>query len=127
MTVAVPGKGRNLSAEVDDCLGRCRFFVVVEGIGRRGFEAIQNPWFEVRDAAGIQASQLLIDRRVERVIVRNIGNNALVTLKRAGVRVYVTCPGSALDAIERLGRGKLPCLEGPTVGFQYGSTRLEEA
>jgi predicted Fe-Mo cluster-binding NifX family protein len=84
------------------------------------FDAIQNPALKKRDAAGVQASSILISKGVDALVVRNIGHNALVTLDGGGIKVYVGPIGTVLNAIEKLKRGELILAERPTVGFQDG-------
>jgi len=109
---------------VGDRFGRCAFFIVVdpESIG---FEVIDNPGLEERNAAGVQASQMLISKGVDAVVVRNIGHNALVTLRAAGVTVYCRASGTVLNVIEKLKKGELASAERPTVGFQDGLDELK--
>ena len=119
MKVAVSAKGKSLHSHVDDRFGRCSFFVVVNPESME-FEAIENPGLKERDAAGVQASRILMEKGVDAVVVKNIGHNALVTLDGAGIKVYVGAVGTVLNAIDGLKKGKLTPAEQPTVGFQDG-------
>lgn len=119
MKAAIPAKGKSLDSDIDERFGHCSFFILLDPESM-GFQVIENPGVGERDAAGVLAAQMLIDRGVEAVVVRNIGHNALVTLKGAGVRVYLGIPGTVLDTIQKFKRGELSFAEGPTVGFQEG-------
>lgn len=123
MKIAVVAKGKTLRSQVDDRFGRCLFFIVVD-LESMGFEAIKNPGLEERDAAGIEACRILINKGVDAVVVKNIGHNALVTLNGSGIRVYVGASGTVFNAIEKLKKEELASTERPTVGFQDG---LDEA
>lgn len=124
MRVAVAAKGKTLCSQMDDRFGRCPFFVVVDSESM-GFELIENPGLEERDAAGIQACRMLIGKGVDAVAVNNIGHNALVTLSGAGIIVYVGAAGTVLNTIEKLKKGELTAAERPTVGFQDGLDQVE--
>ena len=124
MKVAVSAKGKSLHSHVDDRFGRCSFFVVVNPESME-FDAIENPGLKERDAAGVQASRILMGKGVDTVVVKNIGHNALVTLDGAGIKVYVGAAGTVLNAIEGLKKGKLTPAERPTVGFQDGLNSTE--
>lgn len=124
MKVAVSAKGKSLHSHVDDRFGRCSFFVVVNPESME-FDAIENPGLKERDAAGVQASRILMGKGVDAVVVKNIGHNALVTLDGAGIKVYVGAAGTVLNAIEGLKKGKLTPAEQPTVGFQDGLNPTE--
>ena len=119
MKVAVAATGKTPYSRVDNRFGRCSFFIVVN-LESMKFDAIENPGLKERDAAGIEASRVLISRDVDAVVVRNIGHNALVTLDGAGIQVYVGVAGTILNAIENLKRGEVTSVERPTVGFQDG-------
>jgi predicted Fe-Mo cluster-binding NifX family protein len=124
MKVGVAAKGKTLQSHVGDRFGRCAFFIVVDS-GSMRFEAIENPGLRERDAAGLQASHMLIQRGVDAVVAKNIGHNALVTLIGAGVQVYSGAAGTVLNAIEKLKNGELIPAERPTVGFQDGLDEVE--
>lgn len=119
MKVAVTAKGKTLCSHVANRFGRCSFFIVVDPESM-DFYTIKNPGLKERDAAGIEASRVLISRNVDAVVVRNIGHNALVTLDGAGIEVYIGGAGTVLNAIEKLKKGEMTSAEQPTVGFQDG-------
>ena len=119
MKVAIAAKGKTLCSHVDDRFGRCSFFIVVNPEST-GFDAIENPGLKERDAAGIEATRVLISKGVDAVLLRNIGHNVLVTLDGAGIEVYIGGAGRVLNAIEKLKKGEVTSAERPTVGFQDG-------
>lgn len=119
MRVAIAAKDETLHSPVDDRFGRCPFFLVVDPESM-AFEAIKNPGKKEKNAAGIQACQILISKGVGAVVVKNIGRNSLVTLSRAGIAVYIAPRGTVLNVIEKLKKGELVSAERPTVGFQDG-------
>ena len=120
--VAVAAKGKTLNSHLDDRFGHCCFFVVVDSESM-DFEWIGNPGLEKGDAAGVDASHVLIQKGVDAVVTRNIGHNALVTLRGAGIRIYLGVSGTVRNAIERVNQGELTVAERPTVGFQHGLDR----
>ena len=124
MKVAIAAKGKTLRSQVADRFGRCSFFIVGDPESM-GFEAIENTGLEERDAAGVQASGILISKDVDAVVVKNIGHNSLVTLGGAGIKVYVGATRTVLNAIEELKKGELISAEQPTVGFQDGLDEVE--
>jgi len=124
MKVAIPAKGKTLHSHVADRFGRCSFFVVVNPESME-FDAIENPGLKERDAAGVQASRILMGKGVDAVVAKNIGHNALVTLDGAGIKVYIGAARTVLNAIEKLKKGELTVAERPTVGFQDGLNATE--
>ena len=124
MKVAVASKGGTLSSLIDEHFGRSAFFVIAN-TESMAFESIENQGPKESDAAGVRASQMLIDRGVDAVVVKNIGHNALVTLRGAGIQVYGGASGVVVDIIDQLRKGKLAAAERPTVGFQDGLEETE--
>ena len=125
MKIGVPAKGENIHSPVDERFGRCPFFVLVDA-DSLALEVLKNPGPAERDAAGILACQMLIEKGADAVAVKNIGHNALVSLTGGGIRVYVGAEGSILDTVERLKKGQLSPAETATVGFQDGLTEGED-
>lgn len=122
MKVAVAAKGKTLNSHLDDRFGHCSFFVVVDSESL-DFEWIRNPGLKKGDAAGVDASHVLIQKGVEAVVTRNVGHNSVVTLRGAGIRIYLGGSETVRDAIERVNKGELTVAERPTVGFQQGLDR----
>jgi predicted Fe-Mo cluster-binding NifX family protein len=119
MKIAIASKGKTISSRVDDRFGRCPYFLVLDTKSMTT-ETIENPGQKEKNAAGIRAYQMLINKDISAVVVKNIGHNALVTLTGAGMDVYTVASGTVSAAIEKVKRGELTTAERPTVGFQEG-------
>lgn len=124
MKVAIAAEEKTIVSRVHDRFGRCPFFILVD-LESMGFEALENPGLEERDAAGVQACRMLIGKNVDSVVVRNIGHNSLVTLLGAGIKVYSGATETILSVIEKLKKGDLTRIQRPTVGFQDGLDEME--
>ena len=125
MKVGVPAKGESIDSAVDERFGRSPYFVLVDAASL-ALEVFKNPGPAEKDAAGILACQMLIEKGADAVAVKNIGHNALVSLTGGGVRVYVGAEGSILDTRKMLKKGQLSPAETATVGFQDGLTEGED-
>jgi predicted Fe-Mo cluster-binding NifX family protein len=119
MKIALASRGKTISSRIDDRFGRCPYFLVFDTTSMK-IETIENPGQKEKNAAGIRACQMLIDKDINAVVVKNIGHNALVTLTGAGMDVYTVASGTVSVAIEKVKRGELTTAERPTVGFQEG-------
>jgi predicted Fe-Mo cluster-binding NifX family protein len=119
MKIAIASKGKNMSSHVDDRFGRCPYFLVFDTTSKT-MESIENPGVKEKNAAGIRACQMLIDKDINAVVVKNIGHNSLVTLTGAGMDVYTVTSGTVGAAMKKVKRGELTPAERPTVGFQEG-------
>lgn len=119
MKIAIASKGKAISSRTDDRFGRCPYFLVLDTQSMT-IETIENPGQKEKNAAGIRACHMLIDKDIDAVVVKNIGHNSLVTLTGAGMDVYTVASGTVSAAIEKVKRGELTSAERPTVGFQEG-------
>jgi predicted Fe-Mo cluster-binding NifX family protein len=119
MKIAVASKGKNISSPVGDRFGRCPYFLVLDTESMTT-ETIENPGQKEKNAAGIRSCQMLIDKDIDAVVVKNIGHNSLVTLTGAGMDVYTVASGTVSAAIKKVKRGEFTPAERPTVGFQEG-------
>ena len=119
MKVCVTAKGNNLDAEVDPRFGRCRYFIIVNESSME-YEAVENPYAVASGGAGVQAGQLVSEKKVSVVLTGNVGPNAFETLKPAGVEVITGVSGTVRDALEKYKSGDFTPVQGPTVKSKSG-------
>ena len=119
MKVALASSGKTISSRINDRFGRSPYFLVLDTTSMT-IETIENPGLKEKNAAGIRACQMLIDKDIDAVVVKNIGHNSLVTLAGAGMDVYTVASGTVSAAINKVKQGELTTAERPTVGFQEG-------
>jgi len=109
MKIAVSAAGNTLDSLVDPRFGRCAYFVIadVEGNEIKNVEAVENPGMMIR-GGGIQAIQLIVNKKVEVLITGNIGPNAVEILSSRGIKIAAIMPGiSVREAIEKYLKGDL--------------------
>jgi predicted Fe-Mo cluster-binding NifX family protein len=117
--IAITSQGDQLNSEVDPRFGRCLYFLIVDS-ETDSFEAVQNPAVGAGGGAGIQASQLVLDRGVEAVVTGNVGPNAFRTLQGAGIKVYGGASGTAEESLKSFKEGKLQDLSNASVPGHFG-------
>ena len=70
MKICVTSSWKSLNDTIDSRFGRCQYFIIVDSEGME-VEAIQNPALCAGGlAGGIQAAQLLVDKRMKSTIDR---------------------------------------------------------
>ncbi len=69
---------------------------------------------------GIQAAQLMAQKRVKAVLTGNCGPNAHQTLSAAGIDVVVGCSGTVSEVVERFKSGQLSAASAPNVASHAG-------
>ncbi len=80
-------EGENaLDVSISPVFGRARYFLIVdEESGNIKF--VENPGFEMPNAAGMHAAMTLIKNSCEKVVVKNIGPKAKMALEEAGITI----------------------------------------
>ena len=119
MKVAVPTRGEDLTAEVEQRFGRCPRYLIVD-LETMDYTVVENTAATMGGGAGVRAAQLVVDQGVEVVIAGEVGPKAFDVLQQAGVRVYARVTGSARDALELLGSEMVKDTPGPTGPGRHG-------
>jgi predicted Fe-Mo cluster-binding NifX family protein len=120
MRVAVTALGTDLDNATSPVFGRCPAFAIVD-TETLECEGVPNPAVAAGGGAGVQAAQLVIDRKAEAVLSHNVGPNAFAALQAAGIKVYRIDGGTVRQAVEALAAGGLPELDAPNVGAYRGA------
>lgn len=100
MKVCITSLGRDLYSEIDLRFGRCNFFIFVDTDSMQ-YDAIENPWKEAQQGAGIQAAQMVINKGVKKLITGKVGPSAERVLIKAGI-IIIYSTGKIMDAIKKL-------------------------
>jgi len=119
MKICITSTGNTLDSQVDSRFGRCQYFIFFEDETDTS-EVVENQAANAAHGAGIQAAQLVIDRKPEAVITGNIGPNASSVLLNASIKVYSATGKTVQEAIESYKQGKLKELIGPNVAGHFG-------
>lgn len=85
MKVAVTSSGPGDEAMMDDRLGRCPFFVIMDTVSG-STESFANPAMDASSGAGTKAMQALMDKGVEVVITGRIGPHAQSMLEETDLK-----------------------------------------
>ncbi len=121
MKICVTSSWKSLDDTIDARFGRCQYFIIVD-MESFEVEAIQNPALCAGGAAGIQAAQLLVDKRVKVVLTGNVGPKAFTTLTAAGIQIVTGLSGITVkQAIEGFKAGQYQQSTVPSVEAHYGT------
>ena len=77
-------------------------------------ELIDNP-FTQAEHAGVKLSKVLLEKNIDTVIVKNIGEAAFIMLQSAGIKIYRASKSSLTETLNDFLSGILPELKQPTV------------
>ncbi len=115
--IAISSTGKTLESEVDARFGRCAYFLIVEIDEKKkeikNVKAIENTAAGQFGGAGITASQLVANEKVNAVITTNLGPKAFQVLNQLGIEIYQG-QGKIKDVMERFIEGKLKKIEQAT-------------
>ena len=117
MKIAISSAGKTLDDEIDVRFGRCPYFVIIEIDEKekkiKNVKAIENTAAGQFGGAGITASQLVANEKVDAVITTNLGPRAFQVLSQLGIEIYQG-QGKIKDVIQEFMEGKLEKIEQAT-------------
>lgn len=119
MKIGVPSTGRDIDSAVDQRLGRCPYFLIVDAESMN-YEVILNESATAVGGTGVHTAQMLARAGVDVVISSNAGPNAFQILKAAGIKVFTGASGTVREAIEMYKNGKLKEMDEANVGSHAG-------
>jgi predicted Fe-Mo cluster-binding NifX family protein len=119
MKVAISSTGTDLDAQVDPRFGRCQYLAFVNSETKE-FEVLNNEGSMASGGAGVQATQLVVQKGATALITGNLGPNAASALSAAGIKVYLVPGGTVRQAMESFKEGKLKEVSGPSVPLHFG-------
>jgi len=105
MKVAVTSSGPGADAMMDDRLGRCPFFVIMD-TSSGAVESFQNPAADASSGAGTKAMQALLDKSVEVIITGRIGPHAQAMLDETELKAVTGKSGAVGQVLKEYLAGR---------------------
>jgi predicted Fe-Mo cluster-binding NifX family protein len=106
MLIAITSEGTDLNSLASEKFGRSPCIIFYD-TGKNTFDFLQNPFKNIFDGAGIQTSQIIIEKNVSALITTEIGLNAFRFLRSAGIDVYLCAKKSISKVAGDFVEGKL--------------------
>lgn len=119
MKVCVTASEKSLDAQLDPRFGRCKYFIIIDPETLQ-FEAIDNVAAAAMHGAGIQASQIVIEKGVETILTGNVGPNAYQVLSTAGIKIITGATGTIKEVVEKYKKGEFQATPSSTVSSHFG-------
>ncbi|ACV62119.1 Dinitrogenase iron-molybdenum cofactor biosynthesis protein [Desulfofarcimen acetoxidans DSM 771] len=119
MKIAVSAEGQELNSPVNPRFGRCEYFVIYDQ-QTGSIEAIANPGTSGAGGAGIKTAQALANKKIDVVLVGNVGPNAVETLNAAKIDIYSGITGTVQESIDLYKKGALTKTNQPSVDSHFG-------
>jgi len=107
---------KGLDSEISNHFGRAKKFMFIEfEKGEvKSFYFKNNPFLERKMRAGLEASNFVLEEKIDSIITKEMGPISLHTLRDNVVDVYQGVDGSVKELLEKFSREKLKLLEEPT-------------
>lgn len=121
MRIAVPTDENNTQSGVCVSFGRAPYFLIYD-TETKETEFIENSAANERGGAGIKAAQLVADCKVSVILTPRCGENSAAVTNAAGIKLYKTGNGTAVENIDAYITGKLAPLSDIHPGF-HGSVK----
>lgn len=109
MKIIVPVDDSSPRTGVCISFGRAPFFLLFDTDTRESV-FLRNDAADSQSGAGIKAAQNIVDSQADVLLTPRCGNNAVDVLKAAGIKLYKTSEGSAMDNIQAFQAGSLTVL-----------------
>ncbi|OGU39333.1 MAG: hypothetical protein A2X61_00475 [Ignavibacteria bacterium GWB2_35_12] len=107
MKIFIPSSGDSIESPIDSRFGRCRYYIIYDII-LDNYEIYRNPFAGMENAAGSSLALTIINKKIESVILTNIGRKTFDILTEKNVKIYKAVPGSSVkDAITNCLMGNL--------------------
>ena len=119
MKIAVSSTGAEKNSTVDQHFGRCPYFGLYDS-ETDSFDAAPNRAQLLSGGAGIQSTQLLVDRGIDTVLTGNVGPKALQALQAAKITVITGVTGVVAKALQKALKGEYDSTDQPTVQSHFG-------
>ena len=113
---------KGLDSTPSPIFGRCPFFIFIDPESKE-FTIEENPAKSASGGAGIQASQLMVDKKVSAVISGRLGPKAHSVLSSAAIPAFKSQEGSIEDALKAYKNKKLESLLEPNVDAHSGMSQ----
>jgi len=72
MKIAITSTGNTLESLIDSSFGRCSWFVIYD-TENKAMEFLPNPFKEAAEASGSSAVQLLVQKKVNKIVAGDFG------------------------------------------------------
>jgi len=119
--ICLTTQGRDLDAAMDTTFGRAAFFLFVDDAEMKIVEIVENT--PSAHGAGVQAAQIVAQRKVDALITAHVGPNAYSGLAAAGVEILAGITGTARETIDAYRAGRLERITGATSAGHGGGRR----
>lgn len=112
----MPINEKDLNSSICSSFGRAPYFLFYNTDTKENYY-LDNNAAASQGGAGIKTAQVMVDQGVEFLLTPRCGENAELVLKRSGIQIYQSTPGTAQQNIDAFIANKLVSLSDFHPGF----------
>ena len=105
MKIGIASTGRSLAENVYKRFGKSPAFLIYD-TSTKAINAINN-FSKCLEGCGPQAAQVLIDNKIDSIIIGDIDDRSLGILIKNNVAIYEGYPGTGKEALQKIGENKI--------------------
>jgi predicted Fe-Mo cluster-binding NifX family protein len=95
--IAIPSMGETLDSMVSDTLGRAPFVIIYDE-GSKKFECFENVGFQVQDGSGLKVTEIIIEKKADVLLTREIGRKAYSILMQEHIDIQLLDSGGTVKS-----------------------------
>jgi predicted Fe-Mo cluster-binding NifX family protein len=123
MKIVLPVDENNNETSVCPSFGRTPYFLVYETDTKESM-FLDNGAATSQGGAGVKAAQCIVDQNTDVLLTPRCGENAAAVISAAGIHIYRTDSGTAMDNIHAFLAGRLSPLEEIHAGFHHHEAQV---
>lgn len=101
MKIAIPSTGETLTSLISDTLGKAPFLIIYDSSSGE-YDSIENPGFQIQDGSGLKASEIILEKRAEVLLTREIGRKSYSVLQKDHIKIQMlNSSGTVKSAINK--------------------------
>ncbi len=97
MRLVIPSTGETLNSPVSETLGRAPFLIVYDSTDGK-YESVENPGFQIQDGSGLKASEIILEKRVDVLLTREIGRKSYSVLLKEHIKIEIIKSGGTVKS-----------------------------
>jgi predicted Fe-Mo cluster-binding NifX family protein len=100
MIVAVASNQKSIDSKIDGCFGKARYIFMAD-TDTRIVKIIDNSSFaNLKSGSGIKTAEMLLKLKIQKLAVKEIGEEASEILKNGNIEVFSNCSGTVRDILD---------------------------
>ncbi len=101
MKIAIPSTGEKLTAPISNTLGRTPFMIIYD-TSNGEYDSFANPGFQMQDGSGLKASEIILEKKADALLTREIARKSYAVLLKEHVKIqFLTSGGTVKSAINK--------------------------